>query len=101
MSISGRDLRYNAIRARRAKSAPRATLQYAAVSSAYPRLDPLDFRADTMQPLFRYAEECAQEGRLWTPFRHTGDDGRTAPMAETQEDPCPADDVFIRYFALR
>jgi predicted acylesterase/phospholipase RssA len=78
-----------------------ATLQYAAVSSAYPRLDPLDFRADTMRPLFRYADECAQQGRLWTPFRRTGDDAPTAPMAEPQEVPCPADDAFIRYFAFR
>ena len=78
-----------------------ATLHYAAVSSAYPRLDPLDFRADAMRPLFRYGDECAQEGRLWTPFRRTGDDSRTVPIAETQEVPCPADDAFIRYFASR
>jgi predicted acylesterase/phospholipase RssA len=78
-----------------------ATLQYAAVSSAYPRLDPLDFRADAMRPLFRYADDCAREGRLWTPFRRTGDESQAVPLAETQEVPCPADDVFIRYFASR
>jgi predicted acylesterase/phospholipase RssA len=78
-----------------------ATLHYTAVPGAYPRLDPFDFRADTMRPLFRYAEECAQEGRLWTRFRRTDDDGRTVPMAETKEVPCPADDAFIRYFASR
>jgi predicted acylesterase/phospholipase RssA len=78
-----------------------ATLQYAAVPSAYPRLDPFDFHADAMRPLFRYADECAREGRLWTPFRRTDDDGRTVPVAETKEVPCPADDVLIRYFASR
>jgi predicted acylesterase/phospholipase RssA len=78
-----------------------ATLQYAAVPSAYPRPDLFDFRAEAMRPLFRYADECAQAGRLWTPFRRTDDDGRTVPMAETKEVPCPADDVFIRYFASR
>src|SRR6202040_1385489 len=52
-----------------------ATLQYSALPSAYPHLDPFDFRADAMRPLFRYAGECAQAGRLWTAFRRTGDDG--------------------------
>jgi predicted acylesterase/phospholipase RssA len=78
-----------------------ATLQYAAVSSVYPPLDPLDFRADAMRPLFRYADDCARDRRLWTPFRRTGAESRTVPRAETQEVPCPADDVFIRYFASR
>jgi predicted acylesterase/phospholipase RssA len=78
-----------------------ATLQYVAIPSAYPRLDPLDFRADAMRSLFRYADECAQGGRLWTPFRRTDDDGRTIALPETREVPCPADDAFIRYFASR
>jgi predicted acylesterase/phospholipase RssA len=79
-----------------------ATLQYSALPSAYPHLDPFDFRADAMRPLLRYADECAQAGRLWTAFRHTDDDGWTVrSMPETQKVPCPADDAFIRYFASR
>jgi predicted acylesterase/phospholipase RssA len=79
-----------------------ATLQYSALPSAYPHLDPFDFRADAMRPLLRYADECARAGRLWTAFRRTDDPGRAVPsMAETQKVPCPADDAFIRYFASR
>jgi predicted acylesterase/phospholipase RssA len=79
-----------------------ATLQYSALPSAYPHLDPFDLRADTMRPLFRYADECAQAGRLWTVFGRTSDDGRTIrSTAETAKIPCPADDAFIRYFASR
>jgi predicted acylesterase/phospholipase RssA len=79
-----------------------ATLQYSALPTAYPRLDPFDFRADTMRPLFHYADECAQGGRLWTEFGHTSDDRRTIrSTAETAKVPCPADDAFIRYFASR
>jgi predicted acylesterase/phospholipase RssA len=79
-----------------------ATLQYSALPSAYPHLDPFDFRIDAMRPLLRYADECAREGRLWTAFRRTGDPGRAVRSgAETQTVPCPADDAFIRYFASR
>jgi predicted acylesterase/phospholipase RssA len=80
-----------------------ATLQYSAVPGAYPALDPFDFRVDTMRPLFRYADECARAGRLWTTFRRSydDDDSGTLQMAETQKIPCPADDAFIRYFASR
>jgi hypothetical protein len=79
-----------------------ATLQYSAVPGAYPPLDPFDFRAATLRPLFRYADECAQTGRLWTMFVRTHDDGGTVHgMADTQKVPCPADDAFIRYFASR
>ena len=79
-----------------------ATLRYAAVPSAYPPLNPFDFRVGTMRPLFQYADECAQAGRLWTTFRRFPDDGGTVPgMAETRKVPCPADDAFIRYFASR
>src|SRR6266403_2029506 len=79
-----------------------ATLQYSAVPGAYPPLDPFDFRAATLRPLFRYADECAQTGRLWTKFVRTHDDGGTVRgMAETQKVPCLADDAFIRYFASR
>jgi hypothetical protein len=79
-----------------------ATLQYSAVPAAHPRGDAYDFRADTMRPLFRYAYECAQAGRLWTPFGRTDDgSGTTRSITETQSVPCPADDAFLRYFASR
>jgi predicted acylesterase/phospholipase RssA len=79
-----------------------ATLQYAAVPAAYPRVDAFDFRAATMRPLFSYADECAQAGRLWTAFRNTGDDSETAlGMTATHSVPCPADDAFIGHFASR
>jgi len=79
-----------------------ATLQYSAVPGAYPSLDPFDFRTGTLRPLFRYADECAQAGRLWTTFVRTRyDDGTVRSMAETQKVPCPADDAFIRYLASR
>jgi len=79
-----------------------ATLQYSAVPDAYPLLDAYDFRAEMMRPLFRYACECAEAGRLWTAFRRTDDDrGTVRSPAETQKIPCPADDAIIRYFASR
>ena len=79
-----------------------ATLHYSAVPAAYPYLDPFDFRAVTRRPLFRYAYECAEAGRLWTAFRRTDDDrGTVRSAAETQKIPCPADDAIIRYFASR
>jgi predicted acylesterase/phospholipase RssA len=79
-----------------------ATLQYSAVPGAYPALNPFDFRVATMQPLFSYADECAQAGRLWTTFRRSYDANESVRgMTETQKVPCPADDAFIRYFASR
>jgi predicted acylesterase/phospholipase RssA len=79
-----------------------ATLQYAAVPAAYPHVDAFDFRAATMRPLFSYADQCAQAGRLWTAFRNTGDDSETAlGMTEAHSVPCPADDAFIGHFASR
>jgi predicted acylesterase/phospholipase RssA len=79
-----------------------ATLQYSALPSSYPHLDPFDFHAGAMRPLLRYADDCAGSGRLWTTFRRTEDGGSTVgSMAETQKVPCPADDAYIRYFASR
>jgi predicted acylesterase/phospholipase RssA len=77
-----------------------ATLQYAAVPAAYPRMDAFDFRAATMGPLFSYADECAQTGRLWTAFQHTG---RTVvtPTSASRGVPCPADDTYIGRLASR
>ena len=79
-----------------------ATLQYAAMPVTHPRGGPYEFRADTMRPLSRYAYQCAQAGRLWTPFGRTDDSSATMrSITETPEVPCPADDAFIKYFASR
>jgi predicted acylesterase/phospholipase RssA len=79
-----------------------ATLQYSAVPIAHPRGGPYEFRADMMSPLYRYAYECAQAGRLWTVFGRAGDDsGTSRSITNAQEVPCPADDAFIKQFALR
>ena len=77
-----------------------ATLQYAAVPAAYPRMDAFDFRAATMRPLFSYADECAQAGRLWTAFQHTAAAVETTASA-SRGVPCPADDNYIGRLASR
>ena len=77
-----------------------ATLQYAAVPAAYPHVDAFDFRAATMRPLFSYANECAQAGRLWTAFQHS-DQAVQMSVTATRGVPCPADDTFIGHFASR
>lgn len=78
-----------------------ATLRYSAVPAAYPYLDPFDFRAVTRRPLFRYAYECAQRGRIWAEMRRTNNDEGMAGTAQLQKVPCPSDDLFIGYFATR
>jgi len=79
-----------------------ATLQYSAMPVTHPRGGPYEFRADTMKPLSRYAYQCAQAGRLWTPFGRTdGSSGTPRNITETPEVPCPTDDAFIKYFASR
>jgi predicted acylesterase/phospholipase RssA len=78
-----------------------ATLRYSAVPAAYPYLDAFDFRAATRRPLFRYAYECAQEGRLWAEIRRTeSDEASAGSVAQLPNVPCPSDDPFIGYFAL-
>jgi hypothetical protein len=79
-----------------------AKLQYSAIPAAYPLPVGFDFHPDTMRPLLQYGYECAQAGRLWTAFRRTDDDLRTAGRGEeTQKVPCPADDEFVSVFASR
>jgi predicted acylesterase/phospholipase RssA len=78
-----------------------ATLRYSAVPAAYPYLDAFDFRAATRRPLFHYAYQCAQEGRLWAEIRRTESDEATSDsVAQLPNVPCPSDDPFIGYFAL-
>jgi hypothetical protein len=77
-----------------------ATVQYAAVPSAYPHVDGFDFRAATMRPLFSYADQCAQAGRLWTALPQAREVTESAlDVIETDTVPCPADDAYIVHFA--
>jgi predicted acylesterase/phospholipase RssA len=77
-----------------------ATVQYAAVPSAYPHVDGFDFRAATMRPLFSYADQCAQAGRLWTTLPQGREATESAlDVIETDTVPCPADDAYIVHFA--
>ncbi len=79
-----------------------ATLQYSAISSQYPHVNPLDFHTDTMQALFGYAYECAQQGRLWTAFQRSDESNRSERIiTEVRKVPCPADDAVIGYVASR
>jgi predicted acylesterase/phospholipase RssA len=79
-----------------------ATLQYSAIPGAYPLPDGFNFHRDMMRPLLHYAYECAKAGRLWTAFRRTDDDRRTAGSGEdTRKVPCPAEDEFVRFLASR
>lgn len=77
-----------------------ATLRYAAVPASYPHMDAFDFRAATMRPLFSYADECAQAGRLWTAFRQR-DEVVATSATQARQLPCPADDTFIGRLATR
>ena len=77
-----------------------ATLRYAAVPATYPHMDAFDFRAATMRPLFSYADECAQAGRLWTAFQQR-DDVVATSATPARPVPCPADDAFIERLAAR
>jgi hypothetical protein len=72
-----------------------ADLQFSAVPTAYPAVDSFDFRAEVRRPLFRYAYDCAQAGRLWTAFRRPNDNSTSRSMPPTQTVPCPADAPLI------
>jgi predicted acylesterase/phospholipase RssA len=79
-----------------------ADLQYASLPTRYPLPDTFDFSAKIRRPLFRYAYNCAQAGRLWTAFPRTDNDNEELHrMARTLPVPCPADDPFFGYFATR
>jgi predicted acylesterase/phospholipase RssA len=79
-----------------------ASLRYSAIPQSYPHVGLFDVRTATRQSLFHYAYDCAQSGRLWTPFTHIPNDaGKTSTPAQIQAVPCPADDASIRYLASR
>jgi predicted acylesterase/phospholipase RssA len=79
-----------------------ADLQYASLPTGYPLPDIFDFSVKIRRPLFHYAYDCAQAGRLWTAFpRSDNGDGELHRMARMPPVPCPADDPFFGYFATR
>jgi predicted acylesterase/phospholipase RssA len=79
-----------------------ADLQYASLPTRYPLPDTFDFSVKIRRPLFRYAYDCAQAGRLWTALPRTDNDNEELHrMARTPPVPCPADDPFFGYFATR
>jgi hypothetical protein len=74
-------------------------LDYAAIPAGYPYHDPFDFRAATVRTLFRYAAECAEDGRLWTTFQQGSDPSAVSRGGMSGGVECPADDAFIGRFA--
>ena len=79
-----------------------ADLQYSSLPAEYPLPDAFDFSARTRGPLFHYAYQCAESGRLWTVLPSSNDDKETpADMPRTESIPCPADNPFNGYFATR
>jgi predicted acylesterase/phospholipase RssA len=79
-----------------------ADLHYSSLPAAYPLPDAFDFSARTRSPLFHYAYQCAESGRLWTAFPPADDDKEGSHrMAPTESVPCPADNPFNGFFATR
>jgi predicted acylesterase/phospholipase RssA len=77
-----------------------ADLQYSSLPADYPLPDGFDFSASIRRPLFHYAYQCAESGRLWTVLP-TADDETSHDMVRTESIPCPADNPFNGFFATR
>jgi len=79
-----------------------ADLQYSSLPADYPLPDAFDFSARIRRPLFHYAYQCAESGRLWTVLPRADDAKETLhDMARTESIPCPADNPFNGFFATR
>jgi hypothetical protein len=73
-----------------------AQFLYAAIPVTYPQLDSFDFRTSTMRSLFRFAYQCAQTGRLWSPSRSASRDYAMRDATGTGKPyQCPTDDEHI------
>src|SRR5258707_14444942 len=79
-----------------------ADLQYSSLPPDYPLPDAFDFSARIRGPLFHYAYQCAEAGRLWTVLP-PADDNKESFHDKTQTEaiPCPADNPFNGFFATR
>jgi predicted acylesterase/phospholipase RssA len=79
-----------------------ADLQYSSLPAGYPLPDAFEFSASIRRPLFRYAYQCAETGRLWTAFPSVDDDKEPSHgVTRTETVPCPADNPFFGYVATR
>jgi predicted acylesterase/phospholipase RssA len=79
-----------------------ADLQYSSLPVGYPLPDAFDFGARIRRPLFHYAYQCAETGRLWMAFPPSDDDRETSHgKAGTESVPCPADNPLVGFFATR
>jgi predicted acylesterase/phospholipase RssA len=79
-----------------------ADLQYSSLPADYPLPDAFDFSARIRRPLFHYAYQCAESGRLWTMLPPADDNRETSHViARTESISCPADNPFNGYFATR
>ena len=79
-----------------------ADLQYSSLPADYPLPDAFDFSARTRRPLFHYAYQCAESGRLWTTLPPADDDkGASHDRARTEAIPCPADGPMNGFLATR
>lgn len=77
-----------------------ADLQFSSLPLDYPLPDAFDFGARIRRPLFHYAYQCAETGRLWMAFPPSDDDRETShAMAGTETVPCPADNSSVGFFA--
>ena len=78
-----------------------ADLEYSSLPADYPLPDAFDFSARTRGPLFHYAYQCAESGRLWTALPSADDPGTGHDMARTESIPCPADNPMNGFLATR
>jgi predicted acylesterase/phospholipase RssA len=69
-----------------------ADLQYSSLPADYPLATAFNFSARIRRPLFDYAYQCAESGRLWTVLPPTDDSqGTSHGMARTATIRCPGD----------
>jgi predicted acylesterase/phospholipase RssA len=79
-----------------------ADLQYSSLPVGYPLPDVFDFGSRIRRPLFHYAYQCAETGRLWMAFPSSDGDRETSHgMAGSETVPCPADNPLAGFFATR
>jgi predicted acylesterase/phospholipase RssA len=75
------------------------SLDYAAIPASYPLKGAFDFSPQAQRALFRYAANCAQEGRLWIAVHEERDGEAGKPVPASGGPTCPADDAFIGQLA--
>lgn len=78
-----------------------AELHYSSLPADYPLPDVFDFSVRIRAPLFHYAYQCAESGRLWMVLPAADDKETSHEMARSESMPCPADNPVNGYFATR